>query len=207
MRGSFGLVIGVALGAGGMYLALRGPWAHAPAVVPTGDRPPVVMVSTDAGVGKAKPKRRRANHPHEAPGPNEPEADDGGGAAPIALTAGDRALEVRGDDVSLPARTIDVGAGADARPLDDGEIRSTLAAQAGAVKDCVVRGATGTDLQATITIEMVVDGGGRVTRSRVSAPRYLHEHGLVGCVQRALARVRFPGTGGATRVTLPVTLG
>jgi len=97
--------------------------------------------------------------------------------------------------------------GGEARPLDDGEINQTINSQAGGVKDCVVAGATGTDLRATITVKLVVDGRGRVTRSRVHAPHYLFEHGLLGCVQRAAGRMHFPATGGPTVVTLPVNLG
>ncbi|HEX7994239.1 MAG TPA: hypothetical protein VF506_09975, partial [Streptosporangiaceae bacterium] len=59
----------------------------------------------------------------------------------------------------------------------------------------------------TITVKLLVDGRGRVTRSRIQAPHYLFEHGLLGCTQRALGRMHFPATGGATIVTLPVNLG
>jgi hypothetical protein len=46
-----------------------------------------------------------------------------------------------------------------------------------------------------------------VTRSRLEAPRYLFERGLLGCAQRALGRLRFPATGAPTLVTFPVHLG
>ena len=59
---------------------------------------------------------------------------------------------------------------------------------------------------ATITVKLLVDGNGRVTRSRLQAPRYLFEHGLLGCAQRALGRMKFPATGAPTLVTLPVNL-
>ena len=139
-------------------------------------------------------------------------SDEGGEyeeTEPVAqLSAADRALEWRGDDVALPPRTIDMAAGGgEPRALDDGEINQTINSQAGGVKDCVVHGATNTDLKATITVKMVVDGRGRVLKSRVQAPRYLHEHGLLACTQRALARMHFPATGGATIVTLPINLG
>jgi hypothetical protein len=70
-----------------------------------------------------------------------------------------------------------------------------------------VQGATGTDLRGTITVKLLVDGHGQVTRSRVQAPHYLFEHGLLGCTQRALGRIHFPATGAASLVTLPVNLG
>jgi hypothetical protein len=206
VRGSIGLVIGLAVGAGAMYLVLRPPWGHRATTVAS-DGPPVIVIGSDAGVAKPKPKKRRPRavaNPANPAETGEPLADEPE-VAPLA--AADRALEWRGDDVALPAQTIDMAGGHEARALDDGEINATINSQAGGVKDCVVHGATGTDLRATITVKLVVDGRGRVLRSRIQAPRYLFEHGLLGCTQRALGRMHFPATGGATLVTLPVNLG
>jgi hypothetical protein len=210
VRGSIGLVIGVALGAGAMYLVLRTPWGTGATTTPSAG-PPVVMIGSDAGVTKPVKKKRRqrpaGTSTHGAPaGGGDGEADSLEPELP-PLTAAERALEWRGDEVTLPPRTIDMASGGgEARALEDSEINATLASQAGAVKDCVVQGATNTDLRAAITIKLVVDGRGRVTRSRLHAPRYLFEHGLLSCAQRALGRMRFPATGGATLVTLPVNL-
>jgi hypothetical protein len=210
VRGSIGLVIGVVLGAGAMYLALRPPWARV-ATVPS-EGPPVVVVSNDAGV--SRPKKRKRTRPPAAPGQPSAPGGDGQGDGPLdeppppPLTAADRALEWRGDEVALPPRTVDMASGgAEARSLDDGEINQVIAGQAGGVRECVVQGATSTDLSATITVRLLVDGRGRVARSRIQAPHYLFEHGLLACTQRALARMHFPATGGATLVTLPVNLG
>jgi hypothetical protein len=171
----------------------------------------VVVVTSDAGV--TKPKKRKRTRPPGA-GQATAQAGDGQGDLPIEdpppppLTAVDRALEWRGDDVALPPRNIDMtGAGAEARSLDDAEINQVINSQTGGVRDCVVQCATNTDLSATITVKLLVDGRGRVTRSRIQAPHYLFEHGLLGCTQRALGRMHFPATGGATIVTLPVNLG
>jgi hypothetical protein len=207
VRGSIGLVIGLAVGATGMYLVLRPPWGHRVTPMPA-DSPPVVMVGTDAGVVRPKKKRARPR-PSGAPAlqTSDGELDEPEPAPPAALSAGDRALEWRGDEVVLPPRTVDMASGAEPRGLDDSEINSVIAGQAGGVKDCVVQGATSTDLHATITLKLLVDGHGKVTRSRVQAPRYLLDHGLLTCTQRALGRIHFPATGGATIVTLPVNLG
>jgi hypothetical protein len=209
VRGSIGLVIGVALGAGTMYLVLRPPWAPRVATQPS-DGPPVVVVAPDAGV--SRPKKRKRPRPPGAAQPATSQDGQGDGQtdepALATLSTADRALEWRGDDVALPPRTIDLAAGgSQPRSLDDSEINQTINAQAGGVRECVVQGATNTDLSATILLKLLVDGHGRVTRSRVQAPRYLFEHGLLACTQRALARMHFPATGGATIVTLPVNLG
>ena len=165
----------------------------------------MVVVGSDAGVKPAPTKRRtRPSGNPSAATAGDPEPEE---VAPLRLAAADRALEWRGDEVVRPAQTIDLAAGGgEARSLDDGEINATINSQAGGVKDCVVQGATNTDLRATITVKLLVDGRGRVTKSRVHAPHYLLEHGLLGCAQRALGRMHFPATGGATIVTLPVTL-
>ena len=191
-----------------MYLVLRPPWGHGVTPPPAGS-PPVVMITKDAGVGKPAKKKRTRPRPSGTPAlqTSDGELDEPDPPQLAALGAADRALEWRGDDVALPARTVDMAGGGEARGLDDGEINSVIGSQAGGVKDCVVQGATNTDLRATITVKLLVDGRGKVTRSRIQAPRYLLEHGLLACTQRAVGRMHFPATGGATIVTLPVNLG
>ena len=195
------MVIGLIVGAGGMYLVLHLQWAGGGASVPVDAGP--TAGAPDAGSAKPKHKPR----PHRPGTPVQPGDRDVEDAVPVTLTGGDRALEWRGDDVALPAQRIDMGAGGEARSLDDGEINATVGSQTGGVRDCVVQGATGTDLRATITIKLVVDGTGRVTRSKLQAPHYLFENGLLGCAQRALGRMRFPVSGAPTLVTFPVNLG
>ncbi|HET9623765.1 MAG TPA: hypothetical protein VFP84_20475 [Kofleriaceae bacterium] len=176
------------------------------------DNPPVVVVSGDAGVAKPHGKKRHKPAPRPASGGSEPFDGDAEeidpGPTTVALGAADRALESRGDDTTLPAQTIDMaGGGKDARPLDDGEIGAVINGQGGGLKDCVVQGATNTDLRGTITIKLVVDGRGKVIKTRVQAPHYLLEHNLLGCTQRAAARMHFPATGAPTLVTFPINLG
>ena len=209
VRGPLGLVIGLIVGAGGMYLVLRPPWGGGAETSPEPDV--VAEVPADAGAGSAKPKRKRPKGrpragARPAPDGEEGYADEPEPAGPV-LTDADRRLEWRGDAVALPAQRIDMAGGGEARALEDHEINATIAAQAGGVRDCVIKGATGTDLSATITVKLLVDGGGRVAKSRVQAPHYLFTQGLLGCTQRALARMKFPATGAPTVVTLPVNLG
>jgi hypothetical protein len=212
VRGFVGLVIGVAIGAGAMYLVLRPPWAGRGAV--SVDAGVIAAAPPDAGSAKPKKKPRHGGGGVHAPHPGSADSggSDGGGddetepAAPV-LTAADRALEWRGDEVSQPAQNINMGGGNDARALEQSEIDGTISGQADGVRDCVVQGAMGTDLRATITVKMLVDGSGRVTKSRVQAPHYLQDKGLLPCVKRALGGMHFPAVGGTTVVTLPVTLG
>lgn len=186
-----------------MYLVLRPPWGGGQSPRPPIDAG-VAVAPVDAGTKSKKRRvRRPAGQPHASPGSDEEYIDED--PKLVQLTDADRRMEWRGDDVKLPPRTVDMAS--DARPLDDGEINSVLSSQGAPVRDCVVGGATNTDLRAAITVELLVDGKGRVTKSRVHAPHYLFEKGLQSCVSRALARMKFPATGAPTRVSLPITLG
>lgn len=188
-----------------MYLALRPPW-DTRAVPP----PQIAMdvSAVDAGAGKPKPKRKR---PRGAAVAGERGWGDSGAVqdtAPqqVRLSAADRAVEWRGDDTSRPPQKIDMSDGTAARSLDDGEIRSTFDAQSGPVQSCVVAGATNTDLSGTITLKLVIDGTGRVSKTKVAAFHYMFEHGLLACIRRAVAQLQFPATGASTLVTLPIEL-
>jgi hypothetical protein len=218
VRGSLGLglVIGVAVGAGAMYLALRPPWGgHAAAPA---DAATVASAPADAGSGKIRKKRGR--HRPGAPssggsptsgGDSDDQAWAGQGDGvddnappPVQLTAADRALEWRGDDVSPPPRKVDMSS--DARPLDDSEIQATISSQSGPPQQCVVQAVPNAQLQATITVKMVVDAQGRVARAKLQAPHILFEHGLLNCIKPALSRMKFPATGMPTLVTMPINL-
>jgi len=212
VRGSLGIVIGLIVGAGGMYLVLRPPWGGGAVATPV-DAGVVSMAPADAGTGARPKKKKRRRPPGTVATPGEPGAPDEEEyyeeTEPLpVLTDADRRLEWRGDDVTLPPTKLDMGGGSEPRKLDDSEINSTIGSQAGGVRDCVIQGATNTDLRATITVKLVVDGNGRVSKSKLQAPRYLFEKGgLQGCVQKALGRMKFPATGAPTLVTLPVNLG
>jgi hypothetical protein len=123
----------------------------------------------------------------------------------VHLSAAERALQWRGDNTARPPQKIDM-AGGESRSLTDGEIQDVIAGQSGPVQACVVQAATNTDLRGTITVRMIVAGNGHVTKSKVQAPRYLFEHGLLPCVQRAVRGMHFPAVGQDTLVTLPVKL-
>jgi len=208
-----------------MYLGLRPPWGgHAATPIDGGA---VASAPGDAGAGKPA-KKRHGTHRRPVAGPSAPGASAPGaptttggdsddqawanqgdtveetGPAPVVLSAADRALEWRGDDVTPPPRTVDMNS--NARPLEDGEIKSVIAGQSGAAQSCVVQAATNAQLQATITVKLVVDGKGNVTRSKLQAPHYLFEHGLLACIKPALARIKFPATGMPTLVTMPINL-
>jgi hypothetical protein len=196
-----------------MYLVLRPPWGgHGTA---PSDAAVVAQAPSDAGSGKPKKHGHGGGHHRPSGGGNAVSGDDpswtGGGddtpeePAPqlVKLTPADRELEWRGDDTTKPAQTIDMN-GADTRSLDDGEIRSTISDQSGPTQSCVMQAATNTDLKGTITVRMIVDGKGNVTKSKIQAPHYMFEHGVLGCIQGAVRHMKFPAAGQYTLVTMPI---
>jgi hypothetical protein len=196
-----------------MYLALRPPWGHG-GQTPPADAGIVAQAPVDAGVPKPKKKGHRHRPAGGAPGSTTSGDEQGWGSADyteetepqlVQLTAADRAMEWRGDDTTRPPQKIDMSSGgAEARSLDDGEIRSTIDSQSGAAQTCVVQSATNTNLSGTISVKLVVDGTGHVIKSKVQGFHYMFEHGLLACVQRAVARMKFPATGASTLVTMPI---
>ncbi len=198
MKFWLGLVIGGALGATATYLALERPW------VSPARTTPAVQVATaphDAGVAPKKGHGKRTTRTTTAAGTVEREVDD-----EVVLTDGDRALEWRGDAVLLPARTLDLAGGGDGRPLDDGEIQGAVAGGSGAMIDCIKGAVGGAPLSGAVTLSLLVGADGKVSKLRVRAAHYLHEHGLLACARRAGRGLPFPSTGAPTVVTVPYEL-
>jgi len=171
------------------------------------------MGPSDAG--SAKPKKRGHGGHRRGGGGNVVSGDDpswtGGDDTTeetepqlVKLSGADRALEWRGEETTKPAQTIDMAGGGESRSLDDGEIQGVIASQAGPTQNCVMQAATNTDLSGTINVRMIVDPKGNVTKSKVQAPHYMFEHGVLGCIQGALRRMKFPAVGGYTLVTMPI---
>ncbi len=171
----------------------------------------VAVAPADAGV---KPKKKHGGHrrPNPAATTSGDEqgwgSDQGGDDEPapqlVQLTAADRVMEWRGDDTTKPPQKIDMAGGAEARSLEDGEITSTITSQSAAAQQCVMTAATNTNLAGQISVKLIVDGSGHVTKSKVQAFHYMFEHGLLACMQGAVRKMKFPAVGGSTLVTMPI---
>src|SRR5439155_24146938 len=107
-------------GAAGMYLGLHLPWGGGGAHVAT-DAAVVATAKPDAGTKPAKPHRRPGNRPARSGSSSD---DDTEGPPPPPLTDSDRRLEWRGEDTTLPPKSIDMSNAAEARSLDDSEINA-----------------------------------------------------------------------------------
>jgi hypothetical protein len=193
MRFVLGLLVGVALGAGGLYLVQK----------LTREETPVAAAPTiDAG-----PTRPQAKNGSKKKRRGVPAAAPGAGDEPIpVLTDADRAMRAEGD--SLTARPIEMDLGEDSEPrdLEQGEIDAAFGARVDAIIGCVVAARGNAELTGRITAGVVVAADGRVTKSRVEAPAWLLAHGLGRCVRRELSAMRFPATGKEHVVSVPFDL-
>ena len=90
--------------------------------------------------------------------------------------------------------------------LDDGEIANGVAAGSPAVVDCIKDAAGAAPLSGQVTLQMLVGADGHVSKVRVRAAVYLHEHGLTACAKRAARGFDFAATGAPTVVTAPFFL-
>jgi hypothetical protein len=189
-----GLACGAALGAVGMYLVLARPWQRDDAEVRA-------AVGSGAGGDQAGPEGQRDKGRLAKRRPGQATAD-----APVELSAADREAIWRGTKPELAAHEVDFGAAEDGRPLAADEINRTVSASADAIVACIETARGNAELEATITLEALVEPDGRVSDSRVRAPRYLHRQGLTTCMQKQARALQFPATGAQTLVTLPFDL-
>lgn len=195
MRGFVpGLILGALLGAGGVYSLYEKPW-QGQAAPATADAGAEVAAAEPSSSKKKKGKRGKRRAQAAPEGDDIPE-----------LTSADRKLVWKGPAVSLPPRDIDFAGGAEARPLDAGEINSVIKGQGQGVIDCIVKARGNAPLEAKITLQLLVDGNGDVKKARMRAPQYLYDHGFETCAARAGRAMSFPATGAYTVVTAPFTL-
>jgi hypothetical protein len=201
-----GLVIGGAIGAGATYLALRGPGSSAPASVVATD----AGTTTDAAArSRRRGVKRRPTARPAAAAQAVDETEESGTAvtddkpAVPELGAHERQLAWRGAPIATPTRRLDLAGARDGRQLSQDEIDRGIRSNSAAVTACVREARGDAPLAGTVTLEFLVEGNGRATRSRVRAPQYLLDRGLLACSQRAVRGMRFAATGAPTIVTVP----
>ena len=196
-----GTALGLILGAGGTYAALEKPWAS--------DKSVVAQVSMDAGAteeldtGKGKRHRRRGRKGNRRAGK---EAGLQVIDERIQLTAADRKMVWKGPAVALPERNLDLSSGGGGRSLEQSEISQAVGHGQDALVSCIAKARGQAELAANITIKFLVNGDGGIGKLRVRAPSYLLQHGLYPCASSAVRKLRFPSTGAATVVTVPLDL-
>jgi len=119
------------------------------------------------------------------------------------LSAHDRQVAWHGPAIATPVRRLDLAGGREGRRLSQDEIDRGIRSNAAAVTSCVREARGDAQLTGTVTLEFLVEGNGRATRSRVRAAQYLLDRGLPACTQRAVRGMRFAATGAPSIVTVP----
>jgi hypothetical protein len=197
VRFLLGLILGALLGGGGVYLALERPWEGGAVAVAEIDAGPEVA-AVEATPKKKRGKGRRGKRAGGVEIQVEGEVPE--------LSAADRKLEWKGDAVTMPSREMDFGSEGGGQPLSAGEINQVLGGQSQGILLCITSARGNAQLSATIIVKMLVEGDGRVSKTRVRAPAYLFAHGFYGCARKAARALRFPATGAPTVVEAPYDL-
>jgi hypothetical protein len=180
-----------------VFVGLKKPWATS--------KSEVASAGADAGPDEAptkgkKRKHRKHRRRHSGSGKLQ-EIDE-----TIELSAADRQMVWRGPVVKLPKRDMDFGGGDGGRSLDQSEINQGVSGGQKALIGCVADARGNAPLSASIVVKFLVEGTGRVSKVRARAPSYLMKHGFYECASSAARHMRFPGTGAATVVTVPLDL-
>jgi hypothetical protein len=187
-----GLAVGCAIGAAAV-LALQRQLAPAPEALAEAPS------AADAGPSGSKPNRRRPQQRRHRPGSQAP-------AGPVELTAADHKLVWRGAALAIEQRELDLASDREVRSLSRSEIDVGVQSRSDQVVDCIKQARGDAELEATVTVQALVDGAGHVIGSRVRAPRYLIDNNLAGCIRPAVAAMRFAPVGGQTLITVPFNL-
>jgi hypothetical protein len=186
-----GLALGIALGAGGMYLANRPPEAPPATSQPVVTTPPSVPEK-----GKKKGKKKGNNGSPTSPGDEAAPDTEGEPDEPVpVLSAADLAPSAQGDTLSPRPQSLDFDRDSEAHELGEGEINAVFRGSSSSLTACINEARGAAQLSGDVKFGVVIGPDGRVVKSRVEAPSYLLRQGLAGCARPVLATLRFPAPG------------
>ncbi|NVB41354.1 hypothetical protein G6O69_26185 [Pseudenhygromyxa sp. WMMC2535] len=197
-----GLVLGVLLGAGALYVAEQTVLAPEPCAgacgtgtICEGERCVVEVVEApelEAPVDEAAGKKKRGRRGKRGRGKSSGSADAGEGLAgpPIDNDAGIPRFDANAD------QTISMSDGSGR--LSDAQIDRELAKLDSSFQRCVLdANARVAELgKGQVRFKFGVDGKGKVTGVNVNAPSNLSEAGIVPCVRKAVYGHKFPAFDG-----------
>lgn len=191
-----GLLLGLVVGATGMWAGMTKPWRSGDVVA---EAPADAGPSAEDDDQGKKRKRRRGRKGRTGGGASDE-------APPPTLTAADRQIVWRGPKITVPDKSVDFGAGGEARRLSASEIDSVLQRKSGPILACIEKSRAGAMLTTTVKLQLLVSGQGQVQKVRIGAPRWLMGHGFFECAGAAARGLSFPATGAATLVDAPYDL-
>jgi hypothetical protein len=202
IRTFFGLILGVALAAGGGWLYLQ---KAKDCVGRCGDgtrcfngrciaaAPPTTVASAPT------PKRRKRHGGGGGYSAAQPE---------LKLEPGDERVGTSGDSLGRPEH-IDLtqNSSADGRELAQEDLDAVFRPAQSAISHCITEAVGDYPLESgKIEVAFRVERSGAVRKVRISAPQLLMRRGFSGCVRPIVTGLHFPASGGASVVTYPFAL-
>jgi hypothetical protein len=199
IRTIFGIVVGVALAAGGGWLYLQKS-KDCVGRCGNGTRcfdgrciaaaPPTTVASTPA------PKRRK--HGRSGLGAAAPE---------LKLEPGDERVSTVGDALGRAEHVDLTQNGDDGRELSQEDLDAVFRPAQSAISRCITDAVGDYPLESgKIEVSFRVERSGAVRKVRITAPQLLLRRGFAGCVRPIVTGLHFPSSGGANVVTYPFAL-
>jgi hypothetical protein len=203
LRLVFGIVLGLALAAGGGWLYLHkakdclgrcgdGTRCFTGRCIAAG--PATAVATTPTAPHK---KKRRAGLGGGSEG-SQPE---------LKLSPGDDRITSAGDSLGRPEHIDFSQGGDDAKELSQDDLDAVFHGAQSAITRCITDAVGDYPLESgKVSVRFRVERSGEVKRIRLEAPQLLMRRGLHACVRPVVARLHFPASGGANVVEYPFAL-
>ncbi len=201
IRTVFGVILGVALAAGGGWLYLQ---KAKDCVGRCGDgtrcfngrciasAPPTTVATAPT------PKKRKRRSGSNSIGAAQPE---------LKLEPGDERIATAGDSLGRAEHVDLTQSGDDGRELSPEDLDAVFRPAQSAISRCITDAVGDYPLESgKIEVAFRVERSGQVRKLRVTAPQLLMRRGFVSCVRPIVTGLRFPSSGGANVVTYPFAL-
>jgi hypothetical protein len=199
MRLAFGIVLGLALAAGGGWLYLQ---KGKDCLGRCGDgtrcwsgRCIVAAPPTTVAPPTDKTKRRKRRTGGEL------------AQAELKLSPGDDRMGAVGDSLGRPEHIDLSKPGDDGRELSEEDLDGIFRSAQSGVSHCITDAVGDYPLETgKVIVRFRVERSGEVKRTRLEAPQLLLRRGLYACVRPIVTGLRFPASGGANVVEYPFAL-
>jgi hypothetical protein len=193
----FGIVVGVALAAGGAWLYLR---TTKDCLQRCGDgtrcfNGRCIAAAPATTVATAPTPKRRKRHV-------------GGAAQPeLHLEPGDERIATSGDSLGRAEHVDLTQAGDDGKELEQEDLDAVFRPAQSQIARCITDAVGDYPLESgKIEVAFRVERSGQVRKVRITAPQLLMRRGFAACVRPIVTGLHFPASGGANVVTYPFAL-
>jgi hypothetical protein len=196
----FGIVVGVALAAGGGWLYLQ---KGKDCLGRCGDGTRCfdgrcIMAPAATTVATAPTPKKRRHHGGGAGGPAAPE---------LKLEPGDERSASSGDALGRAEHVDLTQGGDDGKDLQQEDLDAVFRPAQSAISRCITDAVGDYPLESgKIEVAFRVEKTGQVRKVRITAPQLLMRRGFAACVRPIVTGLRFPASGGANVVTYPFAL-